>query len=151
MMLKARFLVLGLLIYGATFAQEISHYNAGAYIYYQFIYFPRAYSDGQVFHNQTGYYLPPEALDTKLKRDLVYQYIHNGDNIKAAQDVFENEMHKTWFRALDVGEFANLTFELSPDRHSQLHSPFQWSGSIIFFKLFHRRPLGKIKRRLVKY
>ena len=77
------------------------------------------------------------------KRTEEYKYIHNGDNYKGTIDILtDNVQGSGWLKNFDFGKFANLVIEVRGDRSEGRGGVFDWSGNLIFFKIFKKRQFG---------
>ncbi len=99
-------------------------------------------ADLQAFHytSENNY----ESANIPQKRTEDYIYLHNGNNLKGAQDVFTgNSQGSAWIRNFDFGKFANIAFEISADTRNHTGSTFEWSGTLAFIKIVKRRSVSK--------
>jgi hypothetical protein len=105
-----------------------------------FLHFPLQTSRLEVWHYKAVKFYTPEAPQ---KKNEVYNYVHNGDDLKGAEDIImSNAQGTAWLRNFDVGEFASATIDVGADTHGSMNGAFVWGGKLLFFKVLDNQKLG---------
>jgi hypothetical protein len=138
-MLKYALILFMLLVFGKTFPQQCQRctwlfgpaflYDAGK---------PDTFT--VLRYQPVKYYTGTDAQ----KRSADYMYLHNGDYWKGATNIFAgDELGPTWFKYLDIGQFASVIFDVGPSTDGHPKGAFQWGSKLLFFNTTKHRLGGK--------
>jgi hypothetical protein len=107
----------------------------------RFLHLSQKPGDSKRFHYVVQkYYTGNDAT----KRTEEYRYIHNGDEWKAAEGLFNgDELGSNWLKNFDFGKFASVVFEIGGDSEGHPNGGFVWSGKLIFFKVVNQHRIGE--------
>ena len=142
-MLKVAFVCCLVWLCGDIFSRDCDTCNVALFTY-DFLNLPIDTSRAPVFHNiPVKDYNAASAADAKVKRTEDYQFLHNGDYFKGAEDIFGGDFQGSgWLKNFDFGKFASVVFEVSRDSPDRKFGLFQWTGKLVFIKLFNKKQLG---------
>ncbi|MDB5281117.1 MAG: hypothetical protein JWO06_192 [Bacteroidota bacterium] len=141
-MLKALLVFAAILIWGKPEAQRCL--NCKALFNAEFLYYPHQNTDRWVFHYVFSEQYNP--LNGPKKRTEDYRYLHNGDDVKGTLSILNQDMEGSqWLKNFDFGKFANVIVEMGNTTREKPKGIFEWSGKLLFFKVFNRRRLGGLR------
>ena len=84
-----------------------------------------------------------KAGDEPEKRTEDYRYLHNGDNLMAAQQILNSDMQGAgWLKNFDFGKFISAEIELRPDDQRKQKGLFDWNGNLVFWQVIKKRKLS---------
>jgi len=136
-MLKSVLIIALLLVFGELFSRDCTT-CVPPVIKYRFLHIPINPVDTLVFHyvpeKGTGkHYEPP-------RRTQEYLYLHNGNNFHAATDIFTGDIEtgSGWLKNFDFGKFASVVIEINGNRKYRTDRRFNWTGKLVFIKLFNK-------------
>ncbi len=130
---------------GEVLAQNLR--NPGPFAY-DFLYVQLSPDTLLKFHYVDSYQYKEDPNAGKRTQD--YQYIHNGDPFKGAEDIFASSIDGAgWLKNFDFGKFASVIFEVNGDNYDQKSGTLAWSGKLMFLKLFRKRQLSNAKRKRI--
>ena len=142
-MLKVAWICCLVWLCGDIFSRGCDTCNVALFSY-DFLNLPRYTEAVPVFHNiLMKDYRAAAAEDAGTKRTEDYRYIHNGDYWKGAEDIFTGDLQGAgWLKNFDFGKFASIVFEVSGDSPDRKFGLFEWTGKLVFVKLFNKKQLG---------
>jgi hypothetical protein len=105
-----------------------------------FLQLPLQTSRLEVLHYKVVKYYQSQ---TPLKKTEDYNYLHNGDDLKGAEDIIlSNAQGTAWLKNFDIGEFARATIDVGADSQRRTNGAFVWGGKLLFFKVLDNQKLG---------
>ena len=103
---------------------------------------PRQADTLPVWHYKPQLLYKPEATPKKTED---YNYVHNGDPLKGAEDVFNSSVQGgAWFKDFDFGEFATIVIDIGPDKYGRPNGMFEWGGKLLFFDVLKNKKLAEV-------
>ncbi len=127
---------------GDVFARDLDTCNP-VFLMYNFLNLPRDSEHVPIFHNVVENNYSTSGIGTGSKRTEDYKYIHNGDNFKGAESIFSGDLEGTdWLKNFDFGKFASIVIQVRGDSPDRKYALFEWTGKLVFIKLFKRKQLG---------
>lgn len=85
-----------------------------------------------------------EAGEEPLKRTEDYHYLHNGDNLLAAQEILNSDIQGAgWLKNFDFGKFISAVIEVRPDDQRKSKGTFDWNGNLVFWKVLKKKKLSR--------
>jgi hypothetical protein len=118
---------------------------------YSFLHLNYRYDTPIVFHNIVikNSAKPANNDNSNNPRSQEYYYVHNGDNLKATEDIFSGGVQQGfgWLKNFDFGKFANIVFEVRGDTKDGPGKAFDWKGKFLFFNLFNKKELPGYKHK----
>jgi hypothetical protein len=130
-------------VYGEIFSQSP---HDSAVFAYDFLHLHLEPDTPLKFHFVYSYEYKEDPNAGKRTED--YQYIHNGDPFKGAEDIFSSSIDGAgWLKNFDFGKFASVIFEVRGDNYNDKSGFFDWTGKLLFINLFHKKQTGDIKHK----
>ena len=138
-MLKSTMMFFLAMVYAKVFSQTCLK---GVWFFANdLLYFPRQPTGLGTWHYKAIKYYKPDNDPNKWTED--YKYIHNGDDLKGAQDMFAgNVQGSAWLKNFDFGKFASVVIAIGADRHGRASGAFEWNGQLLFFKVIKNHRIG---------